>query len=56
MKFPGFMKSFLNMVIPKGSGPRMSKYAQQYNIPYRKLTRKLARKKLALRRCTKRSK
>ena len=56
MKFPGFMKSFLKVVIPKGWGPRMSKYAQQYNLPSRKLTRKLTRRKLALRRSTKRSK
>jgi len=55
MKFPGFMKSFLKMIIPKGWGPSMSKYAQQYNLPSRKLTRKLARN-LALRRSTKRSK
>ena len=45
MKFPGFLKSLLKMVVPSGWGPKMSKYAQQYNLPSRKLTRKLAKGK-----------
>ena len=45
MKIPAFIKSTLEFIIPKNFGPSMSKYAQQYNLPSRKLARKLAKEK-----------
>lgn len=48
MKFPAFIKTILEYITLKKFGPSMSKYAQQYNLPSRKLTRKLAREKRKL--------
>ena len=45
MKFPAFIKTILEYITLKNFGPSMSKYAQQYNLPSRKLARKLAREK-----------
>ena len=54
MKGLGFIKTILKIFDPKGkSGPRMTKYAQQYNLPSRKAARRRAREK---RRDTRRTK
>jgi len=46
MKGLGFIKTILKMFDLEGNfGPRMSKYAQQYNLPSRKAARRLAREK-----------
>ena len=45
MKFPDLIKPFLEKIVPKGYGPRMSTYAAQYNSPARKAARKAATKK-----------
>lgn len=45
MKTPVVIKGILKSIIPKNFGPKMSKYAQQYNLPSRKLARKRAAEK-----------
>jgi hypothetical protein len=59
MKGLGFVKRLLDIIYPKGDyksvGPRMSKYAQQYNLPSRKAARRAAiEKRRATRKVTKR--